>query len=239
MAEKPILFNTEMVRAILDGRKTQTRRVVKQLIGIDKDDFCRNHQQNHEFVWDDFGGIFKRTGFVCRICGLGVSPPHSRYGVGNSWIRPPYNPGNVLWVKETWKNATGDPAGGGYALFDTYIYKADGKAKVDYPIDEMMVEDRWRPSIFMPKRAARIFLRVTGVRIERLQAIQTMDAVAEGADARWYQDEWGNPIYENTPIDVFSELWDSTIKKADLPLYGWGANPWVWVISFERMDRMK
>lgn len=88
----------------------------------------------------------------------------------------------------------------------------------------------------MPRKAARIFLRVTDVRAERLQAIQTMDAVAEGADARWYQDEWGNPIYEDTPIDVFSELWDSTIKKSGLPLYGWDANPWVWVISFERMD---
>lgn len=231
MPEKPILFSTEMVCAILDGRKTQTRRVIKQLIGIDKDDFCRNHQQNHEFVWDDFGGMFKRTGFVCRICGLGVSPPHSGYGVGNSWIRPPYNPDDVLWVKETWKNATGDLAGGGYALFDTYIYKADGKAKDDYPVDELMVEDRWRPFIHMPKRAARIFLRVKDVRAERLQDISGKDCVAEGCDA-----DMLSKVGEDFIRGVFNGIWDSTIKEKDFPFYSWDANPWVWVLSFERIQ---
>ena len=205
MSEKPILFNTEMVCAILDGRKTQTRRVIKPQPPDGKKPM--------------------------------VDPFYGTYGYERAdEKRTPYAIGDILWVRETWKNATGDPAGGGYALFDTYVYKADGKAKDDYPVDELMVEDRWHPSIHMPRQAARLFLRVTGVRIERLQAIQTMDAVAEGADARWYQDEWGNPIYENTPIDVFSELWDSTIKKSDLPLYGWDANPWVWVISFERIQ---
>ena len=209
MSEKPILFNTEMVRAILSGRKTQTRRVIKP-----------QPKEGFTAVCDPYNGFYEY-----------------RYGAGAFWKTSLCAIDDVLWVRETWKSATGDPAGGGYALFDTYVYKADGKAKDDYPVDELMVEDRWHPSIHMPRQAARIFLRVTGVRIERLQAIQTMDAVAEGADARWYQDEWGNPIYENTPIDVFSELWDSTIKKSDLPLYGWDANPWVWLINFEKIDR--
>ena len=192
MSEKPILFNTEMVRAILEGRKTQTRRVVKP-----------QPKEGFTAVCDPYSGFYEY-----------------RYGPGAFWKTSLCAIDDVLWVRETWAYNR-----------DRYLYKAD------YPENEGFSWARWHPSIHMPRQAARIFLRVTGVRIERLQAIQTMDAVAEGADARWYQDEWGNPIYENTPIDVFSELWDSTIKKSDLPLYGWDANPWVWVINFEKIDR--
>lgn len=87
----------------------------------------------------------------------------------------------------------------------------------------------WRPSIHMPREAARIFLRVTDVRAERLQAISHEDAEQEGC--------WCGEGRLSMPISKFANLWNSTIKKTDLPLYGWDANPWVWVIEFERVDK--
>lgn len=183
MAEKPILFNMEMVKAILEGRKTQTRRIIKPVaMGMTYED---------------------------------DSPAR----------KPPYKAGDVLWVRETWKQETHDWAGGGYALTDGYLYRADE------PQDTtgMMVEDRWHPSIHMPRRAARLFLRVKDVRHERLQNITPEDAAAEGiqyeTDNSGQMRRW-----------LFRRLWDDTIKKPDLPLYGWIANPWVWVIEFERID---
>lgn len=187
MKEKPILFNTEMVRAILDGRKTQTRRIVKP----------------------------------------------------NTTAIPPYEVGDILWVRETWKSATGDPAGGGYALFDTYVYKADGKAKDDYPVDELMVEDRWHPSIHMPRKAARIFLRVKDVRAEKLQSITPEDVKKEGVKPALVRNNDLPFMRENTlnasRVLEFIRLWNSTIKSKDRSLYGWNADPWVWVVEFERI----
>ncbi len=197
---KPILFNTEMVRAILDGRKTQTRRVVN----INTDVECNYGE--HEFVSDDFGNTFDYTGFVCRKCGFGVSPPHCKYPVGTSVFRPRYNDGDILYVRETWREYNGK-----------YFYKSDQCADHD---DYKYGVARYRPSIHMPKEAARIFLRVTDVRVERLQDIDDDGVVAEGLNI-------GDP---------FDELWDSTIKKKDLSLYGWEANPWVWVYEFEKID---
>ncbi len=187
MAIKPILFNTEMVRAILDGRKTQTRRVVKQP--------------------PIYGDILHDTKGWYYIDGTRN---------GHSLI-PPFAPGDILWVRETWKQAMCDPAGGGYALTDLYLYKADEAIDTS----GMCAEGRWHPSIHMPKEAARIFLMVNDVRVERLQNIDDDGVVSEGL-------EIGDP---------FDELWNSTIKKAKLPGYGWEANPWVWVIEFERYEK--
>ena len=225
MSEKPILFNTDMVCAILDGRKTQTRRVIKphnparaKLDG---------YKQGYG-LW--FSETRDNTADKWYI---------KDYSVSTCWISDrnyikefaPYKPGDTLWVKETWKNATGDLAGGGYALFDTYIFRADGKAKEDYPVDELMVEDRWRPSIHMPKQAARLFLRVKDVRVERLQDISGKDCVSEGCDA-----DMLSGVGEDFIRGVFNGIWDSTIKEKDFPFYSWDANPWVWVISFERIQ---
>ena len=209
---KPILFNTEMVRAILDGRKTMTRRVVKPqpegahtILGCDPD---------------------KRTFEI--MCGNG-----GEGGIFLDWtedVKAPFWPGDILYVRETWKNATGDLAGGGYALFDTFVYKADGKAKDNYPLDQLMVEGRWRPSIHMPKEAARIFLRVTDVYPQRLKEgfeCSDRELLKEGMDG-------GNPWDD---LFQFMRTWDSTIKKKDLPLYGWEADPLVWVIEFERVSK--
>lgn len=175
--EKPILFNTKMVQAILEGRKTQTRRLVKPI---------KSH-----YVMD-----------------------------GKPTNNPPCNPGDILWVRETWKQATTGTAGPG--LIDFYLYKADE------PQDTtgMMVEDCWHPSIHMPRKAARIFLRVKEVRLERLHEI--MDA-PPGSD---------NPIVGEgcTYGFEFIAIWDNTINPAKRSLYGWNANPWVWVIEFERID---
>lgn len=137
---KPILFNTDMVRAILEDRKTVTRRVVKP-------------QPKEQLIPTPASGCW---------------PGYFAEGGTPCVVRPPYFVGDILYVRETWKQATCDPAGGGYALTDLYLYKADE------PIDTnwMMVEDKWHPSIHMPKKAARIFLRVTDVRVERLDAFR-------------------------------------------------------------------
>ena len=134
--EKPILFNTQMVQAILDGRKTQTRRLPSSRI---RDKWCD---------WDEY---------QCA-----VAPPGSVLATEKGFYEnyPPYEVGDVLWVRETWKQATTGTAGPG--LIDLYLYRADE------PQDTtgMMVEDRWHPSIHMPRKAARIFLRVKEVRLE-------------------------------------------------------------------------
>lgn len=193
---KQILFNTEMVRAILDGRKTVTRRIAfpsRDLREVSDGWWFRGRGYKR---WDDLEYDLKYRNF---------DNPFK------------YKKGDILYVRETWKRAVCDPAGGGYALSDMYLYKADE------PIDTagMNVEEKWHPSIHMPKEAARIFLRVTDVRVERLKDIDDDGVVAEGL-------EIGAP---------YDELWNSTIKKSDLDKYSWNANPWVWVIEFERISK--
>nr|DAZ65168.1 MAG TPA: ASCH domain protein [Caudoviricetes sp.] len=176
MATKPILFNTQMVRAILDGRKTCTRRIVKP-------------------------------------------QPTAHYGV--QCIKPPYQPGDILYVRETWS-----------LRFDgeKYFYRADKntsreeKRLLDYN------DVKWRPSIHMPKEAARIWLKVTNVRVERLQDISGEDLIKEGID--FFQSN-----YVRVAFNEFKNIWNSTIKKSDIDRYGWDASPWVWVIEFERCEK--
>ena len=127
-------------------------------------------------------------------------------------------------MRETWKQAVCDPAGGGASLTDFYLYKADELIDTN----GMDVEKKWHPSIHMPKEAARIFLRVTAVRVERLQDITEEQAKAEGACNGFPFDDY---------IDGFKCIWDCTLKLADYNLYGWEANPWVWVIEFERISK--
>ena len=184
MGTKPILFNTENVRALLEGRKTVTRRVVKPQ-PLDK-----------PMVFND---VEEGINIVCHIAGKEVLYNYF----------PPYQPGDILWVRETWNCLPiPEPLRG---TSKTYWYKADGAAP----------EDKWRSPYHMPREAARIFLRVTDVRVERLQEIDDGGVVAEGLEIGCY----------------FDELWNRTIKPKDRPLYGWEANPWVWVIEFERISR--
>lgn len=195
MAIKPILFNTEMVRAILDGRKTCTRRIVKDGIPDDA-------------MWGYTA--FTPKGYIsCR----GVYAD----GYGEGFFKLPYQPGDILYVRETW----GHPIS--LNSDKQYVFRADKIAESGFKNDSHI----WHSSIHMPKKAARIWLNVTNVRVERLQDMTDDDAEAEGCFD-----------YTSTALG-FPDVWDSTIKKSNLDSYGWDANPWVWVIEFERCEKPK
>ena len=196
----PILFNTEMVRAILDGRKICTRRLIKPQPD-------KKHIYPLGFVTDSTEK--KEVGCF----GFAVN----EYGGSIQYVKPPYRyaPGDILYVRETWKKAPN-----GY-----YYYE-------DWQRNDIADVTKWKPSIHMPKEAARIWLKVTDVRVERLQEI-TIDGIrnegissmaVHAGDMEIALKEWKN-------------LWNSTIKKTDLDSYGWEANPWVWVIEFERCEK--
>lgn len=202
----PILFNTDMVRAILDGRKTVTRRCVKpQHLKVLESPYHKAHQE----VPDDV--------LLKKLC------------------EPPYQPGDILYVRETWGDYRECQEGGcGY-----YMYRADyPDGATAYLYDEGTVCDlpRWRPSLHMPKEAARIWLKVTDVRVERLQDMKPEDARKEGTKVK-PEDCVGKFDYISELLMLFSNLWNSTIKKSDLDRYGWDANPYVFVIEFERCEK--
>lgn len=181
---KPILFNTDMVRAILEGRKTVTRRVA----------FSRKDLR--EFPREEYPDGWWFRGRAYPTWDSAMREPQGVMSLCK------YRPGDILYVRETfWKGVPG-----------VYEYKADYEDNPGYV---------WTPSIHMPREAARIFLRVTDVRVERLQWCGNMEAKEEGC----------------TCCSQFVRLWDTTIKKADRTLYGWEANPWVWVIGFERISK--
>ena len=203
MTIKPILFNTEMVRAILDGRKTCTRRVVKPTPKY----FEVN--ENPVYIYD-------------------AEPAMGR-------IYPPCQPGDVLYVRETWGIYTES-----WLDADYFMYKADYPANAaTYTHQDGTIYDlpRWRPSIHMSKEAARIWLKVTDVKVERLQDITDDGAKAEGANWKNGKNVGFEEKMRRTAVERFSEIWDSTIKKSDLDRYGWQANPLVWAISFERCEK--
>lgn len=195
---KPILFNTEMVRAILEGCKTVTRRVVKPK-------YC-------DSVFELFHG---------ELCEVSPYKPPIDNGDGTKicFVRayvpckPPYHPGDILYVRETFCRQ--------HSVKYPFVYKASVETPAAWS---------WKPSIHMPRDAARLFLRVTDVRVERLQEISSTDCITEGAPGMDKRFPVGN-------LGVFVEFWDSTIKPAGRALYSWDANPWVWVIQFERCER--
>lgn len=200
MAIKPILFNTEMVRAILDGRKNCTRRICKDA--------------NEYAVPDmDFYDSDKRTYAVHNY-----SDKEHKDKLSIAERTCPICPGDILYVRESYSE-----------LSFGYVYKADGEN-----IDHLGNVIKWHPSIHMPKEAARIWLKVTNVRVERLREISAESALAEGAD-KYIHTNGG--LDENMTITSFIGIWNSTIKKSDLDRYGWNASPWVWVIEFERCEK--
>lgn len=193
MAIKPILFNTEMVEAILEGQKTQTRRTVKQppIVG--------------DIMRDEKGWYYED----------GTRNGHS--------LIPQFSTGDILWVRETWGKLTECDVFPPYEPHEErFIYRAD-RGDPDH------FQAKWHPSIHMPKEAARIFLRVKDVRVERLQDMDEDAAIAEGvADS---------PAGTDSPLLRFTELWNKTIRREDLREFGYHANPWVWVIEFERCEK--
>ena len=189
---KQILFNTENVKALLEGRKTVTRRTIKP---------------------QPVARLFPMPRSSCW-------PEHFASSEEMRVYRPPYQIGDVLWVRETWAHPSDTEVKAG-ASPTAYIYKAD------VPLLSCAY-DHWRSPYHMPREAARIFLRVTGVRVERLQEISGEDIRAEGVLGTHFQ----------APTrGAFVNVWNHTIKPAELPAYGWEANPWVWVIAFERISR--
>ena len=203
MAIKPILFNTEMVRAILDGRKTCTRRVIKPQ---PQSRLCYTYAGSHK------GCIGKWTypnRGAHEFWGEEYKLPENIKDeeLSKQW-NPPYHTDDILYARETWKKAPN-----GYFYYE------------DWQRNDIADVTKWKPSIYMPKDAARIWLKVTDVRVERLQDMTDDDAEAEGCFD-----------YTSTALGFF-DVWDSTIKKSDLARYGWNANPWVWVIKFERCEK--
>lgn len=227
---KPILFNTDMVRAILDGRKTVTRRVVKP-----KPIFNRPFWRFGDTMWS------------CGIKSIIPVPGHSLY------YRMPFKPGDILYVRETWfyeshmeDMTAGEPDLPSGCYSTRYVYKASNP---NYPVDVGVNAYGWRPSIHMPKEAARIFLRVKDVRVEKLQDINTGDyRTPLNINREGLYDPCLNCPHHNGDckdyilnsscrlLDCFIALWDSTVKKLDQDRYGWFANPWVWVIEFEKVE---
>lgn len=216
MAIKPILFNTEMVRVILDGRKSCTRRIVKG--------FIPNDAKWGYTVFTPKGCISCRGTFAD--------------GYGEKFFKLPYQPEDTLYIREAW-NYFYALDGNDQIIEETgkYYYRATDIFPYEEYVDasgKRHSNAPWRPSIHMPKEAARIFLRVTNVRAERLQEITVENALAEGMDKYI---RLNGEIDENSTITSFVGVWNSTIKKANLDRYGWNANPWVWVIEFERCER--
>lgn len=201
---KPILFNTEMVRAILDGRKTCTRRICKDA--------------NEHTVPDmDFYNADRRTYAVHNF----ADKEHTEQ-LSTAERTCPICTGDILYVRETWcddRQFTHDSTPG------RYFYKASENG-----------DFKWKPSIHMPEEAARIWLKVTDVRVERLQEINGDDALAEGVDKYIHAN---GTLNEDQTITSFIGIWNSTIKKSDLAQYGWDANPYVWVIEFEKCEKPK
>lgn len=220
MNEHPIIFNGEMVRAILDGRKTQTRRVINSY-GNDyhlDSRLCDWGLSGSPEQWDGEKKIWQWTG---------KRPPQV-----NSWIwelqsdvddsmtipvKCPYGvPGDRLWVRETWQNVS--DMGICHPIHNIVVYRATD------PDWETMDGWKWRPSIYMPRTASRIMLEVVAVRVERVQDISDADVRAEGV------------LFPATTIDgfgvAFSTLWNSINAKRG---YSWESNCFVWVVEFKRI----
>lgn len=205
--QHPILFSTEMVEAILDGRKTQTRRVVKpqpktQHRSDTRLQFYARRGENWE-VKDKWAG--------------------DGFSILDSFKCPYGKPGDILWVRETWASL-----GSGAAI--EYGFKAGAS---DDTLDAMKFYSlKWKPSIHMPKAACRLFLRITKVRVERLHEISDTDVMNEGAQDSWFT-LW--ELTGKTKPGLrpgFERLW-SKINGAE----SWQSNPWVWVVEFERVSR--
>jgi len=197
---KPIIFSTLMVRAIEEDRKRKTRRVAKP-------------QPPEDWAPHSYGDIhlMKNGEFVLRndepvIIGWGACNES-----GDFACKSRYKPGDILWVRETWM-----PFG------EIYVYLADGDMEDKPHLNKRI--DRWRPSIHMPRAAARIFLQTTDARMEQLQDICEADAHAEGMES---------PSY---PIIQFKDLWNDLNEKRG---FEWDTNPWVWVYTFERVKEAR
>jgi len=224
MKERGMIFNSEMVRAILNGRKTQTRRVIKGVDGATS--FNPEWDINGEEIFVVLGEK-DRTG-MNPVLGA-ISCP---FGAG----------GDRIWVRETFQGPLVSEE-----LFEEYgayperfeipqycEYAADGGPRPEYCDLEDNLHYGWRPSIHMPRWASRLNLEITGVRVERLNSISQEDAQAEGMELTGWRPTYSDPDSGGevwTPYDNFAQLWESIYGEES-----WQANPWVWVIEFKRLE---
>lgn len=228
----PILFNTDMVRAILEGRKTATRRVIKpeQLSGVGCMQCPNNTPKEFLEVRDSMFEPYR-------------SMP-DRELIGTIY-KPRYEKDDILYVRETWAwepcwdcGMDTEEGGCGYEYERVYNQKKKEYGCYCYRASmsdgEELSVNTWHPSIHMPKVAARIWLKVTDVRSECLQDIDGKEVLKEGLNSLVHPKA---DYFNMNQREMFEDLWNSTIKKSDIERYGWDANPWVWVIEFERCEK--
>jgi len=272
MKIKPILFNTEMVRAILDGRKSCTRRIVKpqpqsRLCYTFAGCNCGTWGYPSKTAYENWGDEYKLPEDI------------TDEELKRRW-NPPYHTDDILYVRETWRVGAWDILNQMIAfdykdgtcgeltyihdreLFERLVNQSRNDARqakceyngVDFVWEKGKSPCRWHPSIHMPKKATRIWLKVTDVRVERLQEIDEDGVWDEGfkfkppcltrVSADGHTCDLDGPCMSSikycdmTMGELFGrELWNSTIKKSDLDRYGWNANPWVWTIEYERCEK--
>jgi hypothetical protein len=239
MMERPILFTGVMVRAILEGRKTQTRRVMKCQ---PRGDYT---EVRAEYV--DAGPVVA----TYRAYPQGGS---ARWGICSC---PFGREGDRIWVRETWAplvdvERVGPPDDRYFYKgpeveklgCDYVLYRADGETEFCDEDGGMTERSFWKPSIFMPKWASRLTLEITGIRVEQVQDINANDSIAEGCVDAGYIAAWDSIIADGSPIDdtiditntivgEYTKLWDSINVARG---FGWQTNPWVWVITFKRIE---
>lgn len=220
MKERGMIFNSEMVRAILDGRKTQTRRIMAPQPA---DDIERSAFPNPDAIGWKSSLKHKHGSTTAHFCPFGAV-------------------GDRILVRETFQGPLFD-----YEQMEAFLedgskfekpefcqYAADGGHRPEYQDADDNLRHGWRPSIHMPRWASRILLEITDVRVERLNSISQEDAQAEGLELTGWRPTYSDPDSGGevmTPYDNFAELWSS--------IYGdesWQANPWVWVIEFKRVE---
>ncbi|EJH1054988.1 hypothetical protein NCL57_004970 [Salmonella enterica] len=216
MNERGMIFNAEMVRAILDGKKTQTRRIMAiqpehSELGLRRVIDSKNGRDNGKYFWSqsDARGLKMRS----KVFGC----PYGEVG-------------DRIWVRETYQGPLFD-----YEHMESYledsskfykpefcVYRADGKPAPEFYDADDNLHCGWRPSIHMPRWASRLTLEITGVRVERLNSITESDAEAEGVTDTGFGD---------LLVDGYRYLWKSIYGEES-----WAANPWVWVIEFKRVE---
>lgn len=202
---KPVLFNTEMVIANMEGRKSATRRIIKP---------------------QPVGEVYHFTGYKTDYW---AEEKIDENGIRMCKLKVPYQPGDVLYVRETWRvrNVYGDFKYGNRTA--EIEFKAGGEYVYMRVQEDVINGRRWCPSIHMPKEAARLFLKVTSVKAQRLQDILCCPGeIAKEGIPYENAEDWESAAMR------FEELWNGTIKPADQSKYGWDANPWVWAIEYER-----
>lgn len=221
--EKPVLFNTEMVQEIFDGRKTQTRRIIK----------IKYDNTHIEWRTDKYGTELVEMQNIVEGETWGKNPNGTTWHKirGYRLLKCPYSVSDILWIRETWAIQS-------MSNFDKkikFLYKAKPNEKLK---EITLISDRyddlikysnkngWQPSIFMPREAARLFLKVISVRAERLHDITEMEARKEGCFLPSYKDD----ELIGDSITLFKIRWDDCYDN-------WKDNPWVWVIEFEKLNR--